>query len=355
MARPEEHNPLATISDLLLSEADTVSSDGRWLVLGGAASLANELHDFVDVVEWVPVDVRERDKADPDVVVLDYSIEGLYERVVLPAPPDRDLARRWLVTAQKALVPGGLLLLAGANAEGGKSVVADASNLFGLPQFAYYRQKHRIARFVAGAVEENTPAWASADGIVPGTWQVFSVTIGEDIITLETMPGVFAGNRLDAGTGLLLGHLDVAPGSRMLDVGCGAGVIGFEAARSGAAYVDLVDTNLLAVEAASRNLARLGVVGRAFASDVFSAVGGAGEQYDLIASNPPFHRGKQIDYSVADCLIEEAPVHLTPDGRLLIVANAFLAYGKQMEKIFRHVETVASTRQYHVLAAETPR
>jgi 16S rRNA G1207 methylase RsmC len=38
----------------------------------------------------------------------------------------------------------------------------------------------------------------------------------------------------------------------------------------------------------------------------------------------------------------------------VIVANAFLAYGKRMSRVFRHVETVAATRQYHVLAASDP-
>jgi 16S rRNA (guanine1207-N2)-methyltransferase len=97
----------------------------------------------------------------------------------------------------------------------------------------------------------------------------------------------------------------------------------------------------------------MGIAGRAIASDVFTGVDG--ERYDLIVSNPPFHRGKQVDYSVADRLIGQAPAHLLAGGHLLIVANAFLAYGKQMEGVFQHVETVAATKQYHVLMAAGPR
>ena len=115
----------------------------------------------------------------------------------------------------------------------------------------------------------------------------------------------------------------------------------------------LVDANLLAVAAARRNLERLGIAGRAMASDLFTAI--PAERYDLIVSNPPFHQGKRVDLSVADRLITESPAHLRPDGRLLIVANAFLAYSKQMERVFRRVETVAATRQYHVLEAREPR
>jgi len=140
----------------------------------------------------------------------------------------------------------------------------------------------------------------------------------------------------------------------VLDVGCGAGVIGFAAARLGARSVDLVDANLLAVAAAQENVRRLGAATcRVLASDVYSSV--TGERYDLIVSNPPFHRGKVVDTSVADRLIAEAPAHLQPGGQLLIVANAFLAYGRHLTRVFDEVEAVQATRQYHVLRARLPK
>lgn len=344
---------MEVVSGLLLDEARRFDPDGPRLVLGGEAALTDALLRQGGDVSWIPTDIRELRQAPKNVVVSDAFQKNAYVLILLPVPADRGLARRWLLTARDALVPGGVLIVAGANSEGAKSVIADAGKIFGSPVASGYRQKHRTSSFIWSGETADPPSWTSAEGIVPGTWQSFEVGVGDDVLTLETTPGVFAGNRLDAGTRLLLDHLEVEPETRVLDVGCGAGVIGIRASRLGAAHVDLVDANLLAIQAADRNLRQLGVTGRAMASNVYDAV--AGQRYDLIVSNPPFHRGKQVDLSVADRIIEEAPKHLRPDGRILIVANAFLAYGKGMQRVFRHVEKVAETRQYHVLAASDPR
>ena len=126
------------------------------------------------------------------------------------------------------------------------------------------------------------------------------------------------------------------------------GAIGIAAARAGSAQVDLVDNSLLAVAAAGRNLANLGLTNaRALPSDALTAV--AGERYDLILTNPPFHTGKAVDYDAAGAFIAGARALLNPRGRLVLVANAFIRYERAMQESFGSVETIAENDRYHVL------
>jgi 16S rRNA (guanine1207-N2)-methyltransferase len=298
-------------------------------------------------VVYLPTDVRERDLA--SVPVTEAPEASTFGTVLIPAPPDRDLLRRHLLLAANALEDGGLLVICGPNAEGGKSAIKDAEQLFGTPFWAGYREKHRMGMFRKGGLL--SPAWTAQPGVQPGTWQEFTVDTPAGELPLVTQAGVFAGARLDAGTRLLLEHLSIPAGADVLDLGCGVGVIGFVASRLGAGSITMTDANLLAIQAAQHNADALGIPARVLASDVYAHLDDA--RFDLIVSNPPFHHGKQVDLSVANRIIAEAPARLHPGGSLLLVANAFLAYGKQMATVFDRVETIATTSQYHVLRGES--
>ncbi len=338
----------------LLIDARANHDVSSWLAPGGPASLVRDLVAASPgaTIHWQPVDVREfKEGMGLPVLISDPGTRvPPVEGAMILSPPDRDLARRWLLEARAALTPGGRLYLAGANAEGIRSVISDAARLFGDPSREGYGQKQRYAMFANESVPETPPEWAATPGIAPGTWTPFAVDTVNGQVDLVTQSGVFAGAKVDAGTRLLLDAFPDRIEGRVLDIGCGAGVIGIVAAMRGATAVDMTDANLLAVQAAKENVRRLELsTCRAFASDVFDAVGDT--RHDLVVSNPPFHRGKVADYTVADRLISEAPDRLAAGGSLIVVANAFLAYGKRMERVFPRVETIAATKQYHVLRA----
>ncbi len=274
-----------------------------------------------------------------------------FDVVVMEAPAGRKFARRWLALAGHALKPGGQLYVAGPKADGIESIIADAKALCGQSTILAYRDHNRVA--VATLVEGYTPPeWAREPGIAPGTWAEASVNLAGTRTRIASLAGIFSYDRLDAGTAFLLDNAQFRPGERVLDAGCGWGALGIAAARAGAAQVDLIDNSLLAVAAAGRNIADLGLDNaRVLPSDALTAV--AGERYDLIVTNPPFHTGKAVDYDAAGAFIAGARELLAPRGRLVLVANAFIRYERAMQETFGSVETIAENDRYHVLQSPT--
>jgi 16S rRNA (guanine1207-N2)-methyltransferase len=273
-------------------------------------------------------------------------LAGACDAVLVELPKGRKLAQRWLVEAHTALKPGGCAYLAGANQEGIRPVIRDGEALFGSASVMGYKKGSRVAKFVKPTRERDLPAWAGEAGIAEGTWVEFQAE-GQ---SFRSLPGVFSFDRLDEGSALLLTCFEIPPGGRVLDLGCGWGILGLSAARSGAAQVDLVDVNLMAVAAAKENLALHGIQhARALPSDVASAV--SGERYDLVVSNPPFHSGKKTDYLVPQAFISQARQVLGMGGRFLLVANRFLPYERLLREVFQTVERLREDGKYQVLAA----
>jgi release factor glutamine methyltransferase len=84
----------------------------------------------------------------------------------------------------------------------------------------------------------------------------------------------------------------VPPGSSVLDVGTGSGILAVAAVLAGASRVVAIDVNLAAVECARLNARRYGVLGQVNVrhGDMFAPV--AGERFDLVLVNPPYFRGE---------------------------------------------------------------
>ncbi|EDU9620058.1 16S rRNA (guanine(1207)-N(2))-methyltransferase RsmC [Salmonella enterica subsp. enterica serovar Haifa] len=167
-----------------------------------------------------------------------------------------------------------------------------------------------------------------------------------DGLTIKTLPGVFSRDGLDVGSQLLLSTLTPHTKGKVLDVGCGAGVLSAAlASHSPKVRLTLCDVSTPAVEASRATLAANGLEGEVFASNVFSEVKG---RFDMIISNPPFHDGMQTSLDAAQTLIRGAVRHLNSGGELRIVANAFLPYPKILDETFGFHEVIAQTGRFKV-------
>ncbi|GAA1528888.1 class I SAM-dependent methyltransferase [Nocardioides humi] len=156
----------------------------------------------------------------------------------------------------------------------------------------------------------------SADPSVPFQRAAVHAEVWGLELDLVSGSGVFAQGRLDIGTSVLFRETEPPAGGRILDLGCGYGVIGLACALAApAAVVTGVDVNRRAVLLANENAASLGVADR-FTASVPEDVDPAAT-YDEIWSNPPIRIGKQ---ALHELLLAWLP-RLAPDGRAVMVVG----------------------------------
>ncbi|AFJ48442.1 16S rRNA (guanine(1207)-N(2))-methyltransferase RsmC [Shimwellia blattae] len=165
-------------------------------------------------------------------------------------------------------------------------------------------------------------------------------------LTIKTLPGVFSRDGLDVGSQLLLSTLSAHSKGKVLDVGCGTGVLAVSlASHSPKVRLTLSDVSAPALAASKATLAANGVEGDVVAGNVYSGVTG---RFDMIMSNPPFHDGLQTSLDAAQTLIRGAVRHLNIGGELRIVANAFLPYPDLLDETFGNHEVIAQTGRFKV-------
>lgn len=134
-----------------------------------------------------------------------------------------------------------------------------------------------------------------------------------------TASGVFSARRVDNGTRILVEAMPIPGAGRLLDLGCGIGVIGLVAAvESPGLEVTLTDVNPRATMVAARNVARMGLGNvRVLTGSLYEPV--EGEVFDVVVSNPPISAGMR---RVVEPLVRGARDHLVLGGRLLVVVQS---------------------------------
>ena len=138
-----------------------------------------------------------------------------------------------------------------------------------------------------------------------------------ELLTFVVDTGVFSAHGLDPGTALLIENLTLRRSDRVLDLGCGWGAIGIAAAKSATdGHVILTDVNRRAARLARQNIERNRVTNAEVrVGPLYTPV--RDEMFDVVATNPPFHAGRELVLR----MLAGAPEHLTPGGRLVLVGK----------------------------------
>lgn len=258
--------------------------------------------------------------------------------LLLLMPKAKAEAEYLLATCLPLLAPGAPVFIAGDNKGGVKA----APRLLA----AYCDQVNKLdsARRAGLYQAELSRPVTPPD---PAAW-VRRYSLARDGLSICSLPGVFSAEHLDSGTRLLLDTLDQVEG-RVLDVGCGAGVIGATLLkRNPAIRLEQTDISALALQASRLTLAENGLAGEVYASDGLAQVRGP---FDCIVTNPPFHAGLKTFYHTTETLLRQARDYLAPGGQLLLVANAFLPYPEIIGQAFGHCDTLAANGKFRIYRA----
>lgn len=188
----------------------------------------------------------------------------------------------------------------------------------------------------------------------PGTWKGYELEAQS--VRVDAMPAVFAREKLDIGTRLMLPHLKPAlescpPGARVLDLACGNGVLGLSVLAARADIeMTFSDVSSQAIMSARSN------VGAAFPdakASFLHADGVASGQglFDRILLNPPFHEGGVVGDHIALRLFEQVGQNLSDTGRLIMVGNRHLGYHKSLRRYFPQVRQLGANPKFVVFEA----
>jgi 16S rRNA (guanine1207-N2)-methyltransferase len=273
------------------------------------------------------------------------AVPGRKFPLVLVLPPrQRSEARALLARAIETTEQGGIVVAAMSNNEGAKSGEADLERLAG-PLESRVKNKCRVfwTAPLQGAIDRTLAReWLTLDAVRP-------IEDGRFL----SRPGVFAWDRVDVASALLVEHLPTNLAGQAADLGAGFGYLSIELLARCPAITSL---HLYEAEARALDLAR-GNLRKApvhaplefFWHDVTT---GLPRQYDVIVTNPPFHThaGRERP-DVGRRFIAVAAEALRPGGRLWLVANRHLPYESVLSASFGSTRTVVQQHGYKIVEA----
>ena len=190
------------------------------------------------------------------------------------------------------------------------------------------------------------PHYYTNDNVYTNNEYKFNYTFKGIEFSFLASDGVFSKRRVDFGTNVLINSLEDLSNKKVLDLGCGVGVMGILIAKGfKGTSVTLSDVNEKALEFANKNIDLNNVKNaKTVVSSLFDNID---ETFDVIVSNPPIRAGKQIVHGV----VKDGYHHLNKGGFVYVVIQkkqGAESLKKVMEETFGNVQTVNKENGYMI-------
>ncbi|SDP50744.1 class I SAM-dependent methyltransferase [Clostridium gasigenes] len=166
-------------------------------------------------------------------------------------------------------------------------------------------------------------------------------------LEFETSDKVFSPSNIDKGTLAMLSQVEFNKNDKILDLGCGYGIVGVFASKLiGAENVIMCDLSPDAVELSKSNATNNGIIDlQIIQSDGLDNI--TDNNFSLILSNPPYH----VDFSVPKKFIEQSYKRLITGGKMYMVTKRKDWYKNKLISVFGGV-VIVEIDGYYVFMAE---
>lgn len=259
-----------------------------------------------------------------------------FDSVIIYFPKAKPLMGYLLQLAAQHLSIDGQLIIVGENKGGIKSIAKLTPDYYSPP---IKQDNARHCLVYVSYLTQAAPALTLSDWV-----SQYSLETPQGQLQICNLVGVFSEKRLDQGTELLLSHLPENLHGRVLDFGCGAGVITAALLKANPTLtIECIDINAMALLSCELTLAANNMRAKIYPSDGFNQIVG---KFDGIISNPPFHDGLTNTTDIATQFVQQSATRLTSKGIWQIVANRHLPYSETIETHFGKVEVLAENNKY---------
>lgn len=170
-------------------------------------------------------------------------------------------------------------------------------------------------------------------------------------LTVCAHGAAFAGPSVDLGTRYLLSFRDsfLPTARRVVDLGCGTGLLAVSAARTlPEARVLALDESRAALLSAAATAEANGVAERIEVRRTHLMEGLPDRSVDLVLCNPPFHRGNARDSAVAFEMFADTARALAPAGELWAVYNSHLPYLRTLRRLVGQTDVMGQNSAFTV-------